>query len=169
MRFGIGNGSDMIQRSLKNRYSILFLPERSRPAPNAAQRQRPIVNHPGLAGDSLFLENGQSAGSSTRTEVVGHLFESRARLLARLEHPPQRPGAGCPGAGPARSSRSRPHKSSKRTLASDLRWQCGEKKGSLLKSLPPDPSTYTTGRLDLLIKAGALIAAEIDRRTHIRA
>lgn len=45
----------------------------------------------------------------------------------------------------------------------DKRFRCGERKDNPGNTLP-DPATYTDEeRLDLLVKAGALIAAEIDR------
>jgi len=45
----------------------------------------------------------------------------------------------------------------------DKRSECGERRNNPGNS-PPNPDTYTKEeRLDLLVKAGALIAAEIDR------
>lgn len=46
----------------------------------------------------------------------------------------------------------------------DKRLQYGERRENPHKLPPPDPDTYTHAeRIDLLVKAGALIAAEIDR------
>src|SRR5262245_30852266 len=48
----------------------------------------------------------------------------------------------------------------------DKRYDCGEVTNDGLIELP-EPSTYSRQeRIDLLVKAGALIAAEIDRLTH---
>ncbi len=45
----------------------------------------------------------------------------------------------------------------------DKRFECGDCKVTL-SNMVPEPSTYTRDeRIDLLVKAGALIAAEIDR------
>jgi len=49
----------------------------------------------------------------------------------------------------------------------DKRFVYGERKRNP-GNMPPDPNTYTnTERIDLLVKAGALIAAEIDRLQRI--
>jgi len=51
----------------------------------------------------------------------------------------------------------------------DKRFACGERKEDG-GNWPPDPSTYTPAeRLDLLVKAGALLAAEIDRLLRLAA
>ena len=50
----------------------------------------------------------------------------------------------------------------------DKRFSCGERKDSP-KNRAPDPATYThEERLDLLVRAGTLIAAEIDRLQRLR-
>ncbi len=49
------------------------------------------------------------------------------------------------------------------SAACDKRYRCGERHENP-RNVPPNPETYTSEeRLDLLVKAGALIAAEIDR------
>lgn len=50
----------------------------------------------------------------------------------------------------------------------DKRYAYGERKDNP-GNMPPDPATYTEDeRLDLLVKAGALLAAEIDRLLRAR-
>lgn len=50
----------------------------------------------------------------------------------------------------------------------DKRYRCGERRTSP-GNVPPNPSTYTEDeRINLLVKAGALIAAEIDRLIRLK-